>query len=623
MHVLYEEEGELKVGAVLSQAPASLQVESPHGRRSKVKAANVLLEFERPSGAEVLAEGQRYAETLDADFLWQCCGRQEFGFQDLAREYVGREPSAAEAAGVLIRLNSSPVYFYRRGRGRFHAAPEETLKLALAAVEKKKKLVEQIEAWTAALVRFECPAPISALKDELLYAADRAKPETKAFEEACRRTGLTAARLFERCGHLADAHEYHLQRFLHEFFPKGAGFAPHEVPSPAQDLPLSDAQAFSLDDIGTTEIDDAFSVRRTSEGLLRVGIHIAAPAIGISPGSPLDTVARERLSTAYMPGRKFTMLPEDVISGYSLDHGQGRPAVSLYVDVDEKDGSIRGKVSRMERVTIAANLRHAQYDSLNEAFVAERRVGLPYEDELRSLWRFALGLEARRGKPSATAGALDYSFYVEDGKVRIVPRKRGAPLDKLVAEMMILANTSWGELLAERDVAAIYRVQSTGKVRMSVHPEAHEGLGVACYAWMSSPLRRYIDLLNQWQLVAALSGRRPPYARTSDALLAALRAFEVTYARYDEHQRAMEGYWSLRWLQQEKVAALGGTVLRENLVRLDGLPLVTRVSSLPALDPGARVGLEIGAIDLIERAVSCVYRETLAGSAAMEEADAR
>jgi exoribonuclease-2 len=172
-------------------------------------------------------------------------------------------------------------------------------------------------------------------------------------------------------------------------------------------------------------------------------------------------------------------------------------------------------------------------------------------------------------------------------------------------------------------VAAIYRVQSVGKVRLSVHPEAHEGLGVSCYAWMSSPLRRYVDLLNQWQLVAALAGRRPPYARTSDALLSALRAFEVTYARYDEHQRAMENYWSLRWLQQEKITATGALVLRENLVRLDGLPLVTRVPSLPALDPGARVRLEVGAIDFLERTVSCAYRETLDGSSgAVQEAAA-
>src|SRR5678816_2551952 len=142
--------------------------------------------------------------------------------------------------------------------------------------------------------------------------------------------------------------------------------------------------------------------------------------------------------------------------------------------------------------------------------------------------------------------------------------------------MMILVNSSWGELLAERDIAAIYRVQSTGKVRLSVHPEPHEGLGVRCYAWMSSPLRRYVDLVNQWQLVAALRGRRPPFSRTSEGLLAALRAFELTYARYDEHQRAMETYWSLRWLLQEDLREVAAVVLRENLVRLEGAPLFTR-----------------------------------------------
>src|SRR5260221_3782245 len=138
MQVLYEEEGELKVGAVLAQAPASLQVESPHGRRSKVKSGNVLLEFERPSGAELLAEAQRFASGLDAEFLWQCCGVREFGFQDLAREYVGRQPSAAEATGVLMKLHSAPVYFYRRGGGGFQAAPGGTRQSGRRAGERRE-----------------------------------------------------------------------------------------------------------------------------------------------------------------------------------------------------------------------------------------------------------------------------------------------------------------------------------------------------------------------------------------------------------------------------------------------------------------------------------------------------
>lgn len=624
MQVLYEEEGELKVGTVLAQAPASYQVESPHGRRTKIKAASVLLSFDAPSASELLPQAQRFAETLDVQFLWQCSSGAEFDFRSLARDYVGREPTPVEATGVLAKLHGAPMYFYRRGKGRFQAAPEETLKLAIASQEKKKRVQAQITTWGDALADFRCPAEIATLRDELLYAPDRNKPETRAFEQACQQTGLSAARLFERCGLLPDSHDYHLKRFLHEFFARGEAFPPHPLPAAPEDLPVAGAQAFSLDEIGTTEIDDAFSVTRSPGGGLRVGVHIAAPALGIAPGSALDALARERLSTAYMPGRKFTMLPDDVVARFSLDHGAAQPALSLYFDVAD-DALPRAVHSRVERVAITANLRHAEYDALNEAFQTGQVIGLPYEEDLRTLWRVALALEAKRGRPSTAPSQLDYNFFLDGDRVRIVPRKRGAPLDKLVSELMILVNSRWGELLAERDVAAIYRVQATGKVRFSVHPEPHEGLGVRCYAWMSSPLRRYVDLVNQWQLVAALGGRRPPFSRSSETLLSAMRAFELTYARYDEHQRAMESYWSLRWLVQESVHEVRAVVTRENLVRLESLPLVVRVPALPDLASGTRVRLAIRGIDLIERSLDVTYRETLPGTdaAVPEEATDR
>src|SRR5258706_563018 len=536
MQLLYEEGGDLKVAAVLDQAPASFQVETQHGRRAKVKATQVLLTFERPGGAELLEQARQFAAGLETEFLWQCSGDAEFAFQDLAREYVGRAPTATESAGVLIKLHSA------------------------------------------------------------------------------------------RCALFPAVHVYPPQLFRHEFSPPAPGSPPPGLPPSPADLPLAAVQAFSLDDIGTTEIDDAFSLERRAGGVLRVGIHIAAPGLGFAPGSPLDAIARSRLSTAYMPGRKFTMLPEDVIAGYSLDHGGEQAAVSLYFDV-AADGAIGAAHSRVERVPVVANLRHAQYDVLNQAFEAGGVTGLAFEAELCELWRVAGVLEARRGKPSVSTAALDYTFHVEGDRVRIVPRRRGSPLDKLVAEMMIFANSSWGELLAERDVAAIYRVQSTGKVRFSVHPEPHEGLGLGCYAWMSSPLRRYVDLVNQWQLIAALSGRRAPFARNSDGLLTALRGFEITAARCDEHQQAMEDYWGLRWLLQEGVPSAPAVVLRESLARFEGLPLVARVPSLPALDPGTRVTLEIKAVDLIERNVSCMFREILgnvpAGSSQNATGDSR
>jgi exoribonuclease-2 len=611
MNVLYEEEGEFKVGAVLGQSPASFQIETPHGRRAKIKAASVVLSFEQPSGTEFLAQASKFADGLDTDFLWQCRKGAEFGFEELARDYVGRDPAPAEAAGVLLKLHAAPMYFYRRGRGRFQAAPEETLKRALAGLEKKRRLQQTIDEWAERLARFDCPPEVAQLRDELLYAPDRGKPEHRALEAACAQSGLTAARLLERCGLLADSHAYHLGRFLHEFLPAGDVFPAHEAPAELADLPLAEAAAFSLDDAGTSEIDDAFSVTRVSADELRIGIHIAAPGLAIAPGSGLAAIARERLSTVYLPDRKFTMLPADAIERLSLDEGRERPVVSLYLNVAAQDFSVRGRTSRLERVRVAANLRHGAYDPLNAVFAAGGRAGLAFEEELRLLWRLAEALEARRGKPSAGAANLDYVFRVEGGHVAIEQRKRGAPLDKAVAELMILANASWGMLLAERDFAAIYRVQSSGKVRMSVHPEMHDGLGVAAYAWFSSPLRRYVDLLNQWQLAAALRGLRAPFARNSEALLAALRAYEVTTARYEEHQRALETYWCLRWLEQERINEAEGVVLRENLVRFERLPLSVRVPSLPELAPGTRVRLAIERVDLVERSLACGWRAAL------------
>jgi exoribonuclease-2 len=435
VQLLYEEDGELKVGAVLDRAPASYHVESPHGRRSKIKAANVLLSFERPPAAELLAAAGKFAGELEVGFLWECSGAREFGFEELAREYVGREPTPVEAAGVLMKLHGAPMYFYRRGRGRFQAAPEATLKLALAAAEKKKRVQEQVSAWAEALARGDCPAEIAALQDELLYAPDRNKPQTKALEQACAQTGLAAAKLFAHCGRLGDSHEFHLKRFLHEFFPGGAAFPAHEVPALPEGLPRAPVAAFSLDDIGTTEIDDAFSVQRLADGV-RVGIHIAAPALGFAPGSPLDAIARERLSTAYMPGRKFTMLPHDVIARFSLDHGGELPAVSLYLDIDEQHGCA-GATAGSSGFRSSPTCATRSTTHSTRPFEKGETRGLPHEEELHTpvaggarLWR------RNAWRPSAGA-SLDYTFTVENDRVRIVPRKRGAPLDKLVSEMMI------------------------------------------------------------------------------------------------------------------------------------------------------------------------------------------
>jgi exoribonuclease II len=610
MHVLYEESGAFKVGTILADNDSSLQVEALHGKRSKVKSSAVLMRFADPAPGELLRQAEQTASEVDIQFLWECCGEPEFGFEALARDYCGHAPSPAEAAGILFKLQGAPVYFHRRGRGRFKAAPPEILKAALAALEKKRLQQEAIDRWAEELAAGRCPDPFKPLMNELLYRPDRNRPEYKALEKACETARLSAVKLFERAGVLPSSHDYHLNRFLFEFFPKGTGFPPGLATQAPAGMTLADVAAFSIDDETTTEIDDAFSLTPLGEGRVRVGIHIAAPGLGIAPGSPLGEVARERLSTVYMPGAKITMLPAEAVNQFTLAEGRACPAVSLYLDVREDGFVIEREHTVLERVQVAANLRHGQTAALDAAFATGTcPEDVPYAKPLHWLWRFALALEAGRGKPSAGDRA-DYNFEVirrPDGteRIEITERPRGTPIDKLVAEMMIHANSRWGKLLDDNGLAAIYRVQTSGKVRMTASPGEHQGLGVSHYAWMTSPLRRYVDLLNQWQLLALLAGEAAPFQRNQDDLLAAVSDFDATYSQYADFQWRMERYWCLRWLEQEGVRVARAQSLRENLFRLKDVPLVVRAVAPADLAPGTEVDLRIGDIDFLEAELHC------------------
>jgi exoribonuclease-2 len=610
MNVFYEEEGSFKVASVMSENPGSLQVEAVSGKRSKIKSANVLLKFEGAL-ASFMEQAQAEAGTLESDFLWECCGEPEFGFEDLAKEYYGRTPTATEAAAIAISLHAAPMYFYRKGKGCYKAAPEENLKAALAAQERKRLQAEKVAEYVEQLKAHQLPPEFSDKLDMLFYEPDKNTLEWKALEEASAATGLSHLKLLEASGAVASAHDYHFGAFLREYFPGGVHFQAHGgVPAP-EHLAQAEAEAFSIDDATTTEIDDAFSVQALDNGHHRIGIHIAAPALGVTPGTELDAIAMKRLSTVYMPGNKITMLPEAAVEPYSLHAGQWRPALSLYLDVDP-DLTIVNSASRLEAVKIADNLRHDELEPQFNEDNWDTPNAHPYWARLHLLHRLAESLEKGRGKYDPNrAPQVDYNFYVDDGLVRITQRKRGAPMDKLVAELMIYANAHWGGMLAEHNIPGIYRAQQGGKVYMTTQAEPHQGLGVAQYAWSTSPLRRAVDLINQRQMLALLQGTEPVYPKNSDALTTAMRDFDLAYNAYNEFQTRMERYWCLQYLIQNDIAEINATVWRENLVRLEGLPYITKVPSLPELAAGTRVLLDVKRIDPLLMELDCRFKATL------------
>ena len=616
MNIFYEEDGAFKVGSILTDNTTSLQVESTHGKRSKIKAANVMLRFAHPGLSEFTAQAEGIAAEMDVSFLWECSPPEDFGFETLAAEYFGHAPTPVEAAGTLIRLHSSPMYFYKKGKGHYKAAPPDALKAALASAEKKRIQAELQDRYTEQLTAFTLPPEFADKIPQLLYKPDRNTTEVKALEAACAATHLSAAHLLHRCGALPSTSAYHLQRFLCENFPQGTGF-PEVSVDMHPELPLAEARAFSIDDATTTEIDDAFSVKRLDNGNWQIGVHIAAPALGVAPASPTDAIAVQRMSTVYMPGDKITMLPDNVVQAYTLVADNTCPALSMYLEVEADTLAVLGTQSRVERIHIADNLRHDTLEPLfNEATLAAGKLDYPYAGELRLLWDFARKLEAARGKSADNSTQqMDYNFYVSDDRIAIVPRLRGSPIDKVVSELMIFVNSEWGKLLATNNVAGIYRTQNNGKVKMSTVPAPHQGLGVAQYLWSSSPLRRYVDLVNQRQIISLLQNEPPVYAPNDTALFTVMRDFDAAYTLYNDFQRDMERYWCLRWLQQENVKQVEAIVLRENLVRLAGIPLVGRIPSLPELLPSTRVMLEIGEIDLLDlnfgaRFISIVEEET-------------
>ena len=657
MHALFEEAGKFLAGRILSEAESSAQIELDSGKRVKVKAANILLKFEKPAPAELIAQGQAQAAEIDLDLAWEFAPDEEFGFADLARDYFSESASLAQQAGALFCLYDAPHYFRRAGKGRFKKAPAEILQQALAAIEKKKQIQAQIDTWAEELGRGECPQPIREQLYKILFKPDKNAPEYKAVVEASRATKMAPLELLHRAGAIDSAYQFHWKRFLFDNFPKGTGFPALQAPQPPADLPLADVQAFSIDDSATTEIDDALSVTGLGTGTVTVGIHIAAPGLAITPGSDLDKLGRTRLSTVYMPGYKITMLPDDVVHIYTLDEGHSNPAVSLYVQINEETLETISSETRLDRVPVEVNFRYDKLDHIvTEEWLADPSIEventpetlLGKRKELTFLQRWSKFLKANRevvrGKPE-NFNRPDYNFRLvgNDGaepdgseQVQISVRKRGAPLDLIVAEAAIVANSTWGLMLAEHGVPGIYRSQASlapgVKVRMSTKALPHAGIGVKAYSWATSPLRRYVDLVNQWQIIAcARHGKTAalaaPFKPKDAELFGIISSFDGAYSAYNGYQAGMERFWTLKYLEQNGITELTASVFKEGpngsfLVRADNLPLVLPVLGAQNLPRGAQVRVKLGEIDEISLDISGTLIERLdAGADAQAEGD--
>lgn len=320
---------------------------------------------------------------------------------------------------------------------------------------------------------------------------------------------------------------------------------------------------FSIDDEETREVDDALSIER--EGLLwKITIAIADPARVIHRGDVLDREAMRRGTTVYLPTQTVLMLPERISCEIaSLSAGQIRSSVVIRAWLDDQGQLTRSNIST-EAIQVLRRLHYSDADKL----IKQPDSGETAQ-HLRELYHCAKQLQARR----QTEGALtlqrpEYKISITEGSnISVTMIERDSPSRLLVAEMMILANHIAAKYAQHHQVPLIYRVQDPplepitqamtddplyfhkvrkllGRSSLSLQPGGHSSLGLSVYTQLTSPLRRFADLVMQRQLVAHLGGDDLPYDQ--DELFKVLETAERT-AR---EARFVEGEAKKRWLLQ-------------------------------------------------------------------------
>ena len=676
MNFIYEEGGEIKGACAVGPALAGAdhwQAQTQYGKRIKLKAKEVWLSWNTGDLATIMQEAEQIAKEVDMDLLWECSPLAEFKFEQVAKEYFGDAVQTEQVIALAMALQNTPIYFRRKGRGNFARAPEEQLKAALIAVERKQREALLQQEWIDQLCLGTLPPEINDKSGHLLWNPDKNGIHYKAVAQASQQLGISIAQLFLQLGAIHSALEIHQGKFLKEHFARGVGFeqsthwnltAWDQI---VNDLPQSLVKAFSIDDASTTEIDDALSVTLQADGRYEIGIHIAVPGLAIRPGSEIDKIAQARMSTVYFPGGKITMLPSEVVDVFSLQEGGYRPALSLYVTLNAQgEIDLTTTHSQIEKVMIQRNLRlHEIEDIVTQESLNEPDVGnIPMHQELAILWLGAQSLFKSRqetrvkngqrpeviGPPDPNSLPRDFHFTITDEKhlsipadvlfkhplddshwqVSISSRQRGSVTDLIVAEWMIFSNQTWGGLLANHELPAIFRAQQgwgPQRTRMQTTPCRHEGLGIENYAWCTSPLRRYSDLVNQWQLIAYLekgvmAKLAAPFVSKDVKIMGICADFDATYTAYNMYQQIAEKYWCLKWLLQQGLPWTGRTrLLKDAVVRVEAIPLRLTVPELMSTPRGATVLVEITQIDLLSLNASVRVVEVLGDLNQVKEQD--
>jgi exoribonuclease-2 len=432
MHVFFEDDGQLKAGTVLADNDSSLQVEAASGKRLKIKSASVLLRYSQPSPTQLLAEAQRETRELDPNFLWEVSGDDDFGYADLARDYYGHSPGPVEAAAVAMALAAAPMYFYKRGKGRYRKAPPRRSPPRSPPWSARSAKTEQMSAWVDDLRAGRLPDAMREKLSMLLYKPDKNTLEWKALAAASEAAQKNPVALLASCGAIPVDARISLQRVSGAGVPQGSGFAPYWIAAIAARAAAGRrARVFHRrrDDDGSRrcilgararerELRDRHSHRRSRArhparlaarcDCARAALHRCTCRGASSRCCPMRSSSRSRSRRAGVR-RRCPCMPRSRRRATSSGTRRAQPRA---------DGG------------------EPESGRVDPAFANElpSSADPPWTEELRALWKFAQRLSDARGKADFTR--IDYSFQVdwdraveggEQGYVRIVPATSRQP----------------------------------------------------------------------------------------------------------------------------------------------------------------------------------------------------
>jgi exoribonuclease-2 len=639
--VEFLDEGRLKPGLVVHEQANQLAVIEAGGRERSIARDLVMLRHldrkvtrETLAGAIAALEGERARLTseLDLNLLWEVVREhgRSFSAEELAELFFGRRSPSATSV-MLEALFNDRLYFVRRHLEFVARSSEQVERLRIQY--DKVRLRSEASRHTRNLIRGiledglvlppEEAAPLIAeLRRYLDNPFTRSRDLTAMIEAAV--TDIAPAEaayeILERLGAPSPGPRYVIIGGVRNGFPEAAIAEAKQAVAPVRSAG-DDTAAVTIDDDDTVEVDDALSCEALADGGLRVRVHIALVADFVPIHGPMDREAAARATTVYLPEATIRMLPDRIAcDAASLIAGEERHVLTTDVWLSAT-GDIAGYSIYPSRIRIAARL---SYDACDPMLAAESDTA--QAAGLRLMNQAALKLRERR----RLAGALlihrrEPKIKVsEDGEITLTLIDSASPSRLLVAELMVLSNYAAARWAADHRVPIIYRVQpniggdyAAQRPRLSLHPEFHAGVGLDYYAQVSSPIRRYMDLVLQRQLLAALA-EPPSVAYQADELMTVLANAEAAETEGKELERRAKRYWILRYLERNAQGReLEAIVLRDGAsAELDAYAVRGSLHGAPNLVSQSRIVVRIARVEPMRGWLTLNYVGTLPRTAA-------